>query len=75
MVNFKDLMEDYKINDEDDDLTYKLKKNLEALPTPSKNIFLLYLYYGTYTDVAKILKCSPPTCRKKINEIREELLK
>lgn len=59
---------------EDDDTMRALRARIRNLPLPERKIFIMYTELGTYSEVAKILKCSVPTVSKKIREIREKLV-
>lgn len=58
---------------EDDDTMRALRERIRNLPLPERKIFIMYTELGTYSEVAKILKCSVPTVSKKIREIREKI--
>ena len=60
---------------EDDDTMRALRERIRDLPLPERRIFIMYTEFGTYSEVAKVLKCSVPTVSKKIREIREKILK
>ena len=58
----------------DDDTMRALRERIRNLPLPERKIFIMYTELGTYSEVAKILKCSVPTVSKKIREIREKII-
>lgn len=58
---------------QDDDRMRELKDRVRSLPEGQKRILYLYLDLGTYTDVAKLLKCSPSSVRKTIKKVRRKL--
>ena len=58
---------------EDDDRMRELRERIRSLPLPERKILIMYTELGTYSAVAKILKCSVPTVSKKVNEIRDKL--
>lgn len=58
---------------EDSECLVCLKETIMGLPLPDRNIMLMYIEEGTYSAVAKRLKCSVPTVSKKIRKIREEI--
>ena len=58
----------------DDDRFASYREALMALPLAERKIFIMYTEIGTYSGVAKILKCSVPTVSKKVNQIRVKLL-
>lgn len=60
-------------NPNDDDTMRALRERIRNLPLPERKIFIMYTELGTYSEVAKILKCSVPTVSKKIREIREKI--
>ena len=61
-------------NPNDDDRMRALRERIRNLPLPERKIFIMYTELGTYSEVAKILKCSVPTVSKKIREIREKII-
>lgn len=58
---------------EDEEHMYLMKKAIMELPLAEKNIMLMYLEFGTYVDVARVLRVSTPTCKKRIVEIIEKI--
>lgn len=74
-ISYEDYEGDYLRPDpEDDDTLRGIRERIAALPLPERRIFIMYTEYGTYSEVAKILKCSVPTVSKKIREIRKKIL-
>ncbi len=75
-MNKKIIDEYFKINRiEDDDTIYKIKLNFQKLKEPEKIIFINYLEYGTYADIAKIYKVTKPTAKNYVIKIKKKLLK
>lgn len=62
-----------EFNIEDDDCIRSIKETLRALPLPEKVIYTMYLEEGTYSEVAKQLRCSVPTVSKKVRAISERI--
>lgn len=62
-----------QVTEEDDDQMLELKSKINGLTQPERIVFLLYAEEGTYTAVAKALKCSNPTVKKYIDKIRQKL--
>ena len=58
---------------EDDDCLRSIKEVMRSLPLPEKVIYTMYLEEGTYSEVAKQLKCSVPTVSKKVRAISEKI--
>lgn len=74
-VDYEEYEGDYLTDrPEDDDTMLELRRRIRNLPLPERKIFIMYAELGTYSEVAKILKCSVPTVSKKIREIREKLV-
>ena len=66
--------EDYlTITEEDDDFMVNIKEKLMKLKRVERDIFLVYLNYGTYASVAQKYNVSAPTAKSYINIIREKL--
>lgn len=57
----------------DDDRLYWIRKAINSLHPAQKRIIVMYLEYGTYSEVAKELHCSVPTCSKMVKEIISKL--
>ena len=57
MTDIQGLYLDYAPDGTEDDELLAIKERIAALDTPSKNIWLLYGEYGTYTAVARLLHC------------------
>lgn len=58
-----------EFNIEDDDCIRSIKETLRGLPLPDKTIYTMWLEEGTYSEVAKQLRCSVPTVSKKIRAV------
>lgn len=58
---------------EDDDCIRSIKETLRALPLPDRTIYMIWLEEGTYSEVAKQLRCSVPTISKKVRAISERI--
>ena len=54
MTDIQGLYLDYAPDGTEDDELLAIKERVAALDTPSKNIWLLYCEYGTYTAVARL---------------------
>lgn len=74
MTDFKGLYLDYAPDGTEDDELLRIKERVAELDVPSKNIWLLYCECATYTGVAKILHSSPPTVKRKVEQIRKRIL-
>lgn len=59
----------------DDDRLYRIREAINNLHPAQKRIIVMYLEYGTYSEVAKELHCSVPTCSKMVKEIIMKLKK
>lgn len=62
-----------EFNIEDDDCIRSIKETLRALPLPDRTIYTIWLEEGTYSEVAKQLRCSVPTISKKVRAISERI--
>lgn len=58
---------------EDDDKMTRIKEVLRGLSLAEQNIFVIYCEEGTYAGLARNLKCSLPTARKRLNLIIEKI--
>ena len=74
MTDFEQLYSEYEITPLDDDEMVFYKTALKSLPEAERRIFTLYMELGTYTSVARLLKSSPPTAKKVIDNIRKKIL-
>lgn len=64
---------EYAPNDEDDDYMRALKDKIWSLPEHKRRIFLLWIDTGSYSEVARLMKCSAPTISKYVARLREEI--
>lgn len=76
----KEKYEDYEgdyvtITKDDDDCLRAIRDALGFLSLPERKIFVMYTEAGTYSEVAKELKCSVPTVSNKIKAIQAKLRK
>lgn len=60
---------------EDDDCTMGIKDAIRGLSLPERRIYLMWMEEGTYTEVAKSLRCSVPTVSKKVRAIKDKIRK
>jgi len=75
-MNKKIIDEYFELNKlEDDDIIFNIKLNFHKLKEPEKLIFINYLEYGTYADLAKIYKVTKPTAKSYVLKIKKKLLK
>ena len=63
------------ITPDDDDCVSSIKEELKRLTLAERTIYLMWLNLGTYSAVAKVLKCSVPTISKKCRAISEKIHK
>lgn len=63
-----------EFSEEDDDRTRKVKEVLNTLPLAERVIIVMYMEFGTYSEVSKHLHCSIPTCSSKIKKIKKKIL-
>ena len=61
------------VTPEDDDCLRAVKKRLSGLPMAERSLFLMFLEEGTYSAVARKLRCSVPTVSKKIRAIKKKI--
>ena len=74
-TNWDDIENEYmEPRESDDDRIRGIKERMRTrLSLAERRILIYYIELGTYSEVAKILRCSVPTVSKKIREIREKL--
>lgn len=73
---YEDWERDYlTLRDDDDDCMRKMRLEIGRLPLAQKRLMILYIELGTYSSVAKVLKCSVPTISKKVRQIKDYLQK
>lgn len=63
------------ITPDDDDCVSSIKEELRRLTLAERTIYLMWMEMGTYSEVAKALKCSVPTISKKCRAISEKIHK
>ena len=63
------------VTPEDDDCVSSIKEELKRLTLAERTIYLMWMELGTYSEVAKALKCSVPTISKKCRAISARLHK
>lgn len=61
------------VNGEDDDCLRSIKDSIRELPLAERMIMVMYVEAGTYSEVAKQLRCSVPTVSKRIKMIKAKL--
>lgn len=72
--NYEDYEGDYLvISSEDDDCLRAIRERIAELPMAERRIMVMYIEAGTYSAVAKQLKCSVPTVSKKIRGIKKKI--
>lgn len=59
---------------DDDDYMARVRDAINSLPLAEKRMFVMYTEFGTYSEVAKQLKCSVPTISKHIKKIRKKII-
>ena len=68
--NYKDIEGEYRPTSGDDDYFLVMKTAIfERLTEPERKLFIYYAELGTYAALARELKNSVPTCRRRIKEI------
>lgn len=65
----RNICNQFKVNDNDDDTTYAIKKAMEKLEQSDFIIYCLYLELGTKTDVGKVLGISRVSASRIIKSI------
>ena len=61
------------VSSEDDDCLRAIKDSIRDLPMAERMIMVMYVEAGTYSEVAKHLRCSVPTVSKRIKAIKAKL--
>ena len=69
----RNICDQFKVNDNDDDTTYAIKKAMEKLEKSDFIIYCLYLELGTKTDVGKILGISRVSASRIIKQIESHI--
>lgn len=74
MTDWQKIEADYKPTENDDDRMTALKKAVfTKLTEAERKILIYYCEIGSYAGVARVWRTSPPTVRKKIEEIKRKL--
>lgn len=68
-------MEDYTVNDEDDDLMVAIKEAIAGLRPVERKIWLTYAETGSYAATARVFNVSPPTAKSYLVKVRNKILK
>lgn len=75
MVDYNALFLDYcTVTPEDDDQMRAFKEAVASLSEVDRRIWLLYCELGSYSALARFLRNSPPTAKKRVVAIREKIL-
>lgn len=70
-MNIKELYDEYRVSDEDDDYMLQVKNIINDLPAPDRILLLLYSEEQSLRKVAAKLGVSSGTVHQKIKQIRE----
>lgn len=75
MIEWQRIEDEYRPDEtRDDDRMLELKSALfSKLNEVERKIFIYYAELGSYAAVARVWRTSPPTVRKKIEEIKNKL--
>lgn len=75
-ITYFDIENEYKPSTLTDDNDYinTIKKIVMNLPITERRIFILYTDSGSYSEVARQMKCSSPTVKKYVNDIKQKIM-